>query len=391
MAKWFDQYGILGLSEDSVQAIIQKLGTVMLKTRELVDVIETSLKSFKAFFQWLYSVILRLSDEPVPSYIKYSSQQDVLQVANFLQDQLKVDQNGKFSLERVGQYFEDKELKYVSTYGDTAWTRFVAGSERLRKSPLILHHNTNSSLVTLANTLQEDMDALFKKLSETVSNSYQCKTTVHLANNGSSSKIHVTQISANTPVSQNVVFSLGDEKNRNRVYLAKLGDLMSDNPLSLQATSFHFSSFPGNELCCYSIQDVQFYDSNVATVLLKQQDNGNESNILAQVLLSFLEEDEFVTLNTNSSQNVPLNDNPALTLQDVGPKLTHLRQVQGFQAGSISVSGSRKVCCMLSLSRRRVKLFDMDAEDDDDDDDEEDVSKNETKELEDSEDLSFNQ
>jgi anaphase-promoting complex subunit 4 len=83
-----------------------------------------------------------------------------------------------------------------------------------------------------------------------------------------------------------------------------------------------------------------------------------------------------------------LVDNPGLAIYDIGPKLTHCRKLSGFQSGSITVSGSRKVSCVLSMSRRRVKLFDMDAEDEEEDDEDE-VSKNESKEFEDTEDASL--
>lgn len=396
MAKWYDHYGILGLSGESMQEVTRELGVVMLKTRELVDVIESSLKSFKAFFQWLYSAILRLSDEPIPNYIKQSSQQDVVLVANFLQDQLKVDKNGKFNLERVGQYFEDKELKSVSSYGDTPWTRFVANNELLRNSPLILHHNSNSSLVSLANALHDNIGKSFTKLSDTISNSFQCKATVYLANYSNTLSTHVTQISTKSPVAQNLVFSLGAGTDVNKIFLANLKNLTDDDEtLSVKATSFYLSSLPSDEeQYSYKVLDVKFYDSDIATVLLKeqQQDEGDELTLLVQVPLNVLQDDGYISLNKTDYQHRPLTDNSALEAQDVGPKLSHWRKIQGFYAGSIAVSGSRKVCCMLSKSKRRVKLFDMDAEDDEEEeDDEEDVSRNETREMEQDGELSFNQ
>ncbi|KXJ17098.1 Anaphase-promoting complex subunit 4 [Exaiptasia diaphana] len=320
MAKWYDHYGILGLSEESVQGITRMLGSVMLKTRELVDVIESSLKSFKAFFQWLYSVILRLSDEPIPSYIKQSSQEDVVLVAHFLQNQLKVNQHGKFSLERVGQYFEDSELSCVSSYG-----------------------------------------SLFQ----------------------------VGQISMKASVCQSLVFSVGE--NSEKAFLVNLENVTDTHPLSIKATSLSFSSLPTDQQIAMSVLDVKFYDANTITVLLKERhEDGEGMTYLAQIPTHLLQDEGFIFISTSHHED-PLSNNPALNVQDVGPRLALWRRIQGFQSGSIAVSGSRKVCCNLSMSRRRVKLYDMDAEDEDDEEDEEETSKNETKDMEQNGELSFNQ
>ncbi|XP_020895614.1 anaphase-promoting complex subunit 4 [Exaiptasia diaphana] len=389
MAKWYDHYGILGLSEESVQGITRMLGSVMLKTRELVDVIESSLKSFKAFFQWLYSVILRLSDEPIPSYIKQSSQEDVVLVAHFLQNQLKVNQHGKFSLERVGQYFEDSELSCVSSYGNTPWTKYVADSPLLSNSPLILQHSSNTSLVTLAKCLEDKMQHAFKKLADTMSNSFQCKCNIHLVSCSLGSLFQVGQISMKASVCQSLVFSVGE--NSEKAFLVNLENVTDTHPLSIKATSLSFSSLPTDQQIAMSVLDVKFYDANTITVLLKERhEDGEGMTYLAQIPTHLLQDEGFIFISTSHHED-PLSNNPALNVQDVGPRLALWRRIQGFQSGSIAVSGSRKVCCNLSMSRRRVKLYDMDAEDEDDEEDEEETSKNETKDMEQNGELSFNQ
>ncbi|KAK3739003.1 hypothetical protein QZH41_001569 [Actinostola sp. cb2023] len=394
MAKWYDYYGILGLSDESVQRVTKAVGSVMLKTRELVDVIETSLKSFKAFLQWLYSVILRLSDEPIPGYIKQSSQEDVVLVASFLQNQLMVNEHGRFSLERVGQYFQDESLSACSSYGNTPWTRFVANSALLQNSPLILQHNHNASLVTLAKTLQEDMEHSFKKLADTIGNSFQCKSSIHLADCTRDSLMHVTQLSLRAPVCQSLVFS-GVEKHADKVFVVYLETDPSDDELvSSKASSFCFSRLPNADdiEASYGVLDIKFYDSEILTALLKEQWHEKDCEgmtYLVQIPLNLLQRDHFIHLSKNEFKyGCPLIDNPALVAQDVGQRLTHCRKILGFQSGSISVSGSRKVCCNLAMSRRRVKLFDMDAEDEDDEDEDE-ISKNESKDMETTQDVTL--
>ena len=51
---------------------------------ELQQVIDESMKSFKAFFRWLYVEILRLSDEEINEELSQVSQNDVRYIADFL-------------------------------------------------------------------------------------------------------------------------------------------------------------------------------------------------------------------------------------------------------------------------------------------------------------------
>ena len=61
-----DKYSmILGVTEENITIAQQKAASFWNKGIELQQVIDESMKSFKAFFRWLYVEILRLSDEDV--------------------------------------------------------------------------------------------------------------------------------------------------------------------------------------------------------------------------------------------------------------------------------------------------------------------------------------
>lgn len=66
MALWKRRFGDLGLDEHEIQSAVSMVGSFLLKATEIQQVIDNSMKNFKAFFRWLYSVILRLSEEPIP-------------------------------------------------------------------------------------------------------------------------------------------------------------------------------------------------------------------------------------------------------------------------------------------------------------------------------------
>lgn len=92
MSRSYEKFGILGLDQKSLHEAVMTAGSFVLKTSELQQVIDGSIKNFKAFFRWLYVVILRLSpDKPPPELSKVGSfvcLQDVQQEDKLLHCQL---------------------------------------------------------------------------------------------------------------------------------------------------------------------------------------------------------------------------------------------------------------------------------------------------------------
>ena len=86
MAQWYDKFGVLGLDPAAVQEAIKAAGSFVLCSSDLQQVIDGSIKNFKAFFRWLYVVILRLSKEEVPAELGKINQQQLDFVAEFLRD-----------------------------------------------------------------------------------------------------------------------------------------------------------------------------------------------------------------------------------------------------------------------------------------------------------------
>ncbi|CAG10990.1 unnamed protein product, partial [Tetraodon nigroviridis] len=88
---------------------ITAVGSFSLKANELLQVIDKSMKNFKAFFRWLYVAMLRMCDEPVPPELNKMTQKDIAFVADFLSEHFNeneelFDRKGKyFNVERVGQ------------------------------------------------------------------------------------------------------------------------------------------------------------------------------------------------------------------------------------------------------------------------------------------------
>ena len=378
MSRWNEHFGILGLSEYDIQTVVTSLGSIMLKTQELVHVIETSLKSFKAFFQWLYYIILSLSDAEIPDFVKQRSQREVILVSNFIQDQLAVNSQGKFTLERVGQYFDPKPLAVKPPFGNNDWTRFVDGHPTLNSSPLLIPNNSTDSLISLSTQLHKHVQKAFAEPMNTVSKSISCWNYFPLCeiNSSNTSSLCVTQASVGTPAHPIVAF-LDDDKlcvtsfktNQRQLFFTRIcvDNLSSDiEPVK------------------YSFSDVKFYDAEFLSVLLQQQklddsdDEEDSLSILAQIRFQWLEEKDFCDVTPVKEICInSLSDPPAI---NVGPRITHYRKLTGLRAKHLAVSGTRKVSCVLSSSRRHVRLFEMDAEDEETEDETDNENMNDCSE-----------
>lgn len=54
MSLWYEKFGVLGLTTQTLHTAIMTVGSFVLKSSELQQVIDDSIKNFKAFFRWLY-------------------------------------------------------------------------------------------------------------------------------------------------------------------------------------------------------------------------------------------------------------------------------------------------------------------------------------------------
>ena len=368
MAKWYGRFGVLGLEDSSVQLAVRSIGSLMLKTREMVQVIGTSLRSFKAFFQWLYCIILRLSDEPVPSCIRQFSQQDIILVAAFLEDQLAIDKQGKFTLERVGQYFEGKPLSVRFSSSASPWSTFIESVPELKASPLLIPQESTESLVGLCRKLKDNLNRVFNNPAKVIGQSlmFKCAVPLWRCSDPSVGIPVVTQTWSASLSSQLVAFTASGAVS-DKLHLVSLAMDQAQQVPVLKAVSMTVSQLgdlpqPGVTTL---FKHAEFYDCETVSVLLEEHGDGiaddDTLSVIAQVPLSHVKQDFAIKLSGMDSI-VELSDLPC---HDIASKITHFRKLIAMRAKSLSVSGTRKVSCVLAASSRRIRLFDMDAEDED--------------------------
>lgn len=378
MANWQEKFGALGLSQSAVDAARCSIGSFMLKATELQQVIDNSMKNFKAFFRWLYVVILRLSGEAIMPEMNKVTQQDLIFVAEFLKDSfteeaaMQKDPEGATSssgvhLERVGQYLKNSPLYYPPDTSTNPWAQKLANCPLLRENPLQFKHEVNKSLLQQDADLREAITAAFASPIEAIGG-----TIVNVALFGlleSDKHIRSEVRFLNLPPSSLMLSLCVTDHNRplQRAYIFKqcsrtMGDLdcmsLEFGPISIQNESTGLNQ----------IVDMQFYDSDTLSLLLHSD---HCAPVLAQFPLSTLK--TFVSF--------PKVSDVAQFLQEMAPvngsnilNAMNSRCLENMKAAAVAVSGTRKVACVVFSSKKRVRLFEMDVEDEDDDDNDEDIT-----------------
>ena len=52
-AKWYEQFGIIGLEEESLSFLLQKASLFVRRTEELAKILSELKRKYSAFFNWL--------------------------------------------------------------------------------------------------------------------------------------------------------------------------------------------------------------------------------------------------------------------------------------------------------------------------------------------------
>ncbi|KAK6185063.1 hypothetical protein SNE40_007384 [Patella caerulea] len=191
MSLWYEKFGVLGLEVSSLQEAVKTAGSFVLKTSELQQVIDGSIKNFKAFLKWLYVVILRLSNEQPPAELTKMTQHDVSFVADFLKDnfsrypqdgdrQNDEDKKQRFRLEKVGQYLKKEDLPLPPDTSSNLWKQFLNSNNFQNDSSLIYQVERKKSLVQLQDQLEEVTNKALTKPATMIGQSLQCSCTHHL-------------------------------------------------------------------------------------------------------------------------------------------------------------------------------------------------------------------
>uniref|UniRef100_A0A8D2JJQ4 Anaphase-promoting complex subunit 4 n=1 Tax=Varanus komodoensis TaxID=61221 RepID=A0A8D2JJQ4_VARKO len=384
MASWKQKYESLGLDASGIEEAITAVGSFILKANELLQVIDSSMKNFKAFFRWLY-----VGKENGISYIGcfpefiYMTQKDITFVADFLTEHFNeapelYNRKGKyFNVERVGQYLKDEDDDLVSppnTEGNQ-WFNFLQNSSHLKESPLLFPYYPQKSLHFVKRRMEAIIDQCLQKPADVIGKSVHQALCMPLykasVSEDSTSQLFKLPFLWNDKSSNlhYVLFTMLENSVSKIYILRRHTDISRSANNGLLAVDFgnflnnSISESSGTNL--YSCLDAHFYDDETITVVVAENtEQEGKDRILAQLPLSsiYLDEDEELEFSWNSSQRLDLQseDIPTRTVTIEG----QWRVLENMKAQYVAVNGIRKVSCVLSSNLRHIRVFEMDVEDD---------------------------
>uniref|UniRef100_A0A672MN63 Anaphase-promoting complex subunit 4 n=1 Tax=Sinocyclocheilus grahami TaxID=75366 RepID=A0A672MN63_SINGR len=360
MALWKQKFQPLGLDPAAIEDAIVAVGSFTLKASELLQVIDKSMKNFKAFFRWLYVGKLHFC----------MTQKDLAFVADFLSEHFSneelFDRKGKyFNVERVGQYLKDEDEDLVSppNMEGNQWVTFVKQSTYLQESPLLFPTSPQKSLHFVKRMMEGSIDLCLQKPAEVIGHSIKQAVCLRLYTvperwNDKKAGMHYV-VFCMPEISPSKIYILRRATDPNRSVPKGLVALNLNTPLNSSIDDE--TPAPASAVSSYSCLDARFYDNETLTVVLRSlEDDENKMRVLAQLHLnSALSWDEEFTwdltlrYSTLQTEGIPVQ---GLTWRNQS------REMDNIKAQFVAVNGIRKVACMLSANLRHIRVFEMDAE-----------------------------
>ncbi|KAG8453562.1 hypothetical protein GDO86_000262 [Hymenochirus boettgeri] len=392
MALWKQKYEPLGLDAKAIEDAITGVGSFILKANELLQVIDSGMKNFKAFFRWLYVAMLRMSEDHVLPELNKMTQKDITFVADFLTEHFNeapdlYNQKGKyFNVERVGQYLKDEDDILMSPPNTDAnqWFGFLQSSTHLKDSPLLFPYYREKSLHFVKRQMEAVIDQCLTKPAQIIGMSVQQKRCFPLYQVSESDDEFPSLISLPSlwnDKSQNVhyvIFHMQECSSSKVFILRQPTDLSWSINDSLLAVGFgnslNSSTSENSETSSYSCLDARFYDDDNITLILKENSEPEgKDRILVQLPLSSIFNDKETEEQFAWEASKRLEEQYAHIPTRIVFLESHCRLLENMKAQYVSVNGIRKVACVLSSNLRHVRVFEMDAEDDGEEEEEETI------------------
>ncbi|XP_063635710.1 anaphase-promoting complex subunit 4 [Cydia splendana] len=385
LARIPDRYKILGLEEATVTEAIRACCAFLNKSLELQQVIDISMRHYKAFFRWLFVVIARLLDEQTPSEIVKITQQELTHLAEFLYNFDSVQVEGsetvsekpvKFNLERLGQYLQDQDLTILTDNDDNPWHKFLAENACLMKDNETIFSMSEFrkfSLVQQQTFLKKAINNVFDVTDKDTGKHfsvlynlrcYDDKSSSHTKNN-----LRVSQMF--DPAQQRFMMAFTNNANGSDG-ICFMSVAIKEKSCNASAIKYYITSGLIRDLNKeqfdeenVAVLDLQFYSAEYLSMLIRHPCS-SESTIFVQLPLKIALDNanEFNVKAKSCIFNEKISRRNITSLLDQGI-YTVLDKMDGFR---IAVSGGRRVAVVVSASRRKVRVFEMEADADDDDD-----------------------
>jgi len=286
MASWKQKYEPLGLDAAGIEDAITAVGSFILKANELLQVIDSSMKNFKAFFRWLYVAMLRMTEDHVLPELNKMTQKDITFVAEFLTEHFNeapdlYNRKGKyFNVEKVGQYLKDEDDDLVSppnTEGNQ-WYDFLQNSNHLKESPLLFPYYPRKSLHFVKRRMENIIDLCLQKPADVIGKSMNQAICIPLYRDARSQdctrRLFKFPFLWNNKTSNlhYLLFTILEDSLYKMCILRRHTDIsqsVSNGLIAVKFGSFTYATTEKVRRSAYSCLDAQFYDDETVTVVLK--------------------------------------------------------------------------------------------------------------------------
>lgn len=374
---------MIGIDEGDVTEAIRACCAFLNKCLELQQVIDTSMRNYKAFFRWLFVVIVRLLGEQTPSEIVKITQQELGHIAEFLYnfDNVQVesseslpDKPVKFNLERLGQYLEDQELTILPDDEDNPWHKFLKDNACLLKDSetiFSLFEFKKFSLVQQQNHLKTTIGQIFDVAKKDTCKYFSLLYNVKCYEDHSKGKLmeNLRLCQTYNADANRFLMAFVDKTNETEG-LHFMTVNIKEKTCTVNAMKYYFSSclVVDNDTMDNDnipIMDLQFYSAEYLSVLTQHPHN-DASSIFIQVPIKIALED---SVECNIKTKLYLF-NDKIIKKNMSPLLEPgvykvLDKLDGFR---IAVSGGRKVAVVLAKSLRKARVFEMEVDGEDEED-----------------------
>ncbi|XP_018328115.1 anaphase-promoting complex subunit 4 [Agrilus planipennis] len=352
MARLKTRFEVIGLTEEPITEAINLAGSFLSKGGEMQQIINQSMIKYKAFFRWLYMAIVNLMEEQIPEMPKMT-QQDISNITEFILNFDRIgrtegsrDPSGKeFTMERLGQYLENAPLSAPPNIDENIWNNFLMHNECLREHPDIIRRYQNNSLVQQLHALEKSIDKIFEQPKFLTARDLNLKHTIDSLEDAQMTEIHSDD-------NQTFVASLDK----------KIGIFLTQIVPEIKGKSVYIF-FAHSNTEKYQITDFKFYSVNILSVLL-QESNAKASGLLCQLPINLIQ-DKMVDYDLNRSicgQNIP-----KINGFELGSSVV-TKSLDDMACSKFAVSGARKVCIVLSKNRKKIRLFEMEADEEEEED-----------------------
>ncbi|KAL7303270.1 hypothetical protein TKK_0004464 [Trichogramma kaykai] len=360
MVRFGGPYEALGLKEETpITNALSAVQSFLAKTSEVQQVIDHSMRDYRAFITWLYTIILRLNDERVPSEMSKISQQDLTYIAEYLRGFDKVEETASrrkgVNLEKLGQYLRQDPLQTCFSPEGSEWASMLVENKCLQNYPLIIRQDFEGSLLQSHDTLVEAINQVFV-------NAYQ-DLTKHFTHSTISLKFvsvdtfaqRVTndgKLIVGAPSSDYKVLQIYRIKANNSSEL-ELDNVSYIDLCNRQESNVQASGFNGK------LSDLKFYSLNYLTLLLINETNKETSLIQLPLNHSLLSDSNQHASIINLSELI--ESNSCKSFNDPFPRW-------------IAVSGQRKVVAILNENKRKIRIVETEIENEESEHSKQDVT-----------------